>query len=293
MFRLAAFIRRGNYDLVDVNNTFSFQPATLLAARLSGVPVIARQRNPVPDTLFSRAAASFTAGIACVNPLQTEQLSGFVTVPVRVCRDPVGKLAVDAPAAAALRQSFAPDGQVLVGSTGRLNSQKGYEFLVRAAAGVVREIASVRFVIAGEGEERAHLESLTDKLALRDHLRFIGFRQDIGNVIAGFDVFVSSSLWEGLPLSVLEAMQLGKPIICTPAGAPPGMAPEEAGIMVVPAENAEALAAAILALVRDPELRARMGKAAAAAAACLDDERSIREFDQFAQEIAASGKRRS
>jgi glycosyltransferase involved in cell wall biosynthesis len=288
-FRIADFIRRGDYGLVHVNNTFSFHPATLAAARLVGVPVIAHQRNPVPNTLFSRLSARLTGGIACVNPLQASELSAFVAAPVRVCRDPIGKLKVNEEVTASLRQSLAPEGQILVGSTGRLSAQKGYRFLIEAAALVVSRNKSVRFVIAGEGEERDALERLADKLGLRDYVRLLGFRQDIGSVLASFDVFVSSSLWEGLPLSVLEAMQLGKPIVCTPAGAPPGVAPEAAGVEVVPAENANALAGAILTLVGDAERRKRMAAAAKSASASMEDERSISEFDKFAHEVAEVG----
>lgn len=292
--RIARFIRKGNYDLVHINNTLPYEPATLLAARIAGVQSLTHCRNPVHDSYFNRFAASLTGGVACVTPARAAEVGAFAKVPVRVCYDPVGRQQVDLDAAAALRQSLAPNGELLVGSTGRLSEQKGYEFFVQAAALVIRDFGAVRFAIAGEGEDRGKLERMIQRMDLEEHFCLLGFRQDAGTVLAGFDIFVSSSLWEGgRPLVVLEAMQLGKPIICTPAATPPEFSDGDQAVVVVPPCDPEALAKAILSLAKDPARRRQMGEAARQRSAIFDDQSSIREFDHFADDLIARAPSRT
>jgi len=288
--RLRKKIERGKYDLVHVNNTFWFQPATLLAAWLAGKPVVVHVRNAVDKTFFNRWLASLTDGIACVNPIQAAEISHFVRVPVRVCRDPIGKPEVNEHAAAALRSDLSGDGGILVGSIGRLHAQKGYEFFIRAAARVRERWKDISFVIAGDGEEREPLERLVRELGLDGKFHLLGFRHDAATVLASFDIFVCSSLWEGLPLSVLEAMQLGKPIISTPVGVEPEFLSPQSGVVIVPSADFEKLAEAIVVLARDSDLRIRMGTTVKQASYSFNDNSSIREFDRFLFETGTSPK---
>jgi glycosyltransferase involved in cell wall biosynthesis len=169
-----------------------------------------------------------------------------------------------------------------------LSAQKGYEFFVQAAACVLKQTQLVRFAIAGEGEEREKLHRLIQRLGLADRFSLLGFCWNVGTILASFDLFVSSSLWEGLPLAVLEAMQVGKPIICTPPAVPPELCNQEKGVLVVPAGDPEQLAEAILALARDPQRRQAMAVSALQASSSIPDQDSICNFDQFAAELALS-----
>jgi len=289
--RLRKKIQDGRYDLVHVNNTFWFQPATLMAAWLARTPVLAHVRNAVENTLTNRWLAGLTDGIACVNPSQAKEIGNFVHIPAHVCRDPIGKPEVDKHALSALRHDLAGGTGMLVGSVGRLHAQKGYDSFIRAAALVKKRWNDVSFAIAGDGEERERLERLIDELGLDGSFHLLGFRPDVGTVLASFDIFVCSSLWEGLPLSVLEAMRLGIPIISTPVGVEPEFLNPRSGVAIVPSEDDDKLADSIVALLEDSDRRVRMGATVKQASNAFDDESNIREFDRLILETALTSRR--
>ena len=281
--RLAKIIRRGNYDIVHVNNTFTYQIPTLLAARLARIPVIAHVRNPVPEgpgvRLFARRANCLVS-VAEVHSENLRKMDG--TLRVVTCHDAVERVAVNGPSAQALRRSLVNDGEVLVGSLGRLDPQKGFEFLIEAAARVVTEAPNARFAIAGDGSQRKQLEELISSLGLQEHFRLIGFRSDAADFLAALDIYAIPSLLEGLPLALIEAMQLSKPAVATVVGGIPEVIHDHVNGLLVPPQDARKLAAAILELVRDPELAFRLGAAAPAAAEPFCDlEARARELDSI------------
>jgi glycosyltransferase involved in cell wall biosynthesis len=150
----------------------------------------------------------------------------------------------------------------IVGNVAALVPHKGQRHLVDAAALVLTQVPDARFVIAGEGELRPALERQIKDKHLEKHVFLVGFRPDILSVHKAFDIFVMSSVTEGLGTSLLDAMACGKPIVATTAGGMPEVvAGGETGLLVPPRDD-EALAAAIVRLLTDPALRARMGAAA-------------------------------
>lgn len=114
-----------------------------------------------------------------------------------------------------------PVNNLIVGSIGRLVPEKGYERLLRAAKTVVQHRPDVRFVIVGEGQERPTLEALREQLGLQDHVCLLGQRNDVPELLKAFDLFVMSSVSEGLPMVILEAMAAGKAVVSTGVGAIP------------------------------------------------------------------------
>lgn len=151
------------------------------------------------------------------------------------------------------------DGEILVGSLGRLVPSKGFEFFVRAASLVVAEVPNVKFVIAGEGPQRQQLENFTITLGLQNRFQLIGFRSDSASFLAALDIFVCPSLWEGGPLTVLEAMQLAKPVISTGVGIVPEVIEDGRNGLLVPTRDPFRLKDAIVELSRDVGLRERLG----------------------------------
>jgi glycosyltransferase involved in cell wall biosynthesis len=149
----------------------------------------------------------------------------------------------------------------IVGTAGALTQEKGHRHLIDAAALVVREVPDARFVIFGEGELRPVLEKQVRDLNLDKHVFLSGFRADILGIIRSFDVFVMSSLAEGLGTSLLDAMALSKATIASDTGGiPEVVAHGETGLLVAP-RDPQALAAAISDLLKNPERRTRMGQA--------------------------------
>ena len=281
--RLARVIRRGNYDLIHVNNTFTYQIPTLLAARLAGVPVIAHVRNPVLVGSGVRFFARRTNCLVSVAEVHSENLRKMDgSLRVITCHDGVERVCPHAESVGTLRRSLVNDGELLVGSLGRLDPQKGFEFLIQAAAIVVAQAPNVRFAIAGEGALRKDLEGQISSLGLQNHFRLIGFRTDVADFLAALDIYAISSLWEGLPLALLEAMQLGKPAVATVVGGIPEVTQDHVNGLLVPVRDSGKLAAAILELVRDPELRSRLGRAGPRTAEPFCDlEARARELDSI------------
>jgi glycosyltransferase involved in cell wall biosynthesis len=149
----------------------------------------------------------------------------------------------------------------IVGAVAALTQEKGHKYLVDAAALVVREVPDARFVILGEGELRPALERQIKDLHLDKHVVLPGFRADILSCIKSFDVFVMSSLFEGLGTSLLDAMALSKPTVASDTGGIPEVVSHgETGLLVPPRDSRE-LASAITRLLKDPERRERMGRA--------------------------------
>lgn len=287
-YRLLRFLGEQRYDLVHVNNTFTYQPATLFAAAWRGCPVVSHVRNPVERTRVSRLLLSLTKGVAVVNSLTAATLRTWGTNSrVETCYDGLEQPDPDPRVVAELRKALTPENEILVGSLGRLTEQKAFHIFLRSARLVLDREPNVRFAIAGDGPLRSDLESEARTLGLSGRLKFTGFRTDPQNFIAALDVFVSSSLWEGMPLSVAEASLLGRAVVATRI---PGIrelvGPEEAD-RLAPPNDPEALAEQILKTVRKDRLEGSAGREAAACRVrdMLDPKRSAMRFDSLVDSL--------
>jgi glycosyltransferase involved in cell wall biosynthesis len=149
----------------------------------------------------------------------------------------------------------------VVGNVAALVPHKGQRYLVEAAHLVVQEVPDARFVILGEGELREHLQRQVHEHRLEKHVLLPGFRTDILGCIKGFDLFVMSSVTEGLGTSLLDAMACGKAIVATSAGGIPEVVEDGVTGTIVPPRDAHAMAAAIIALLSDDGRRRAMADA--------------------------------
>src|SRR5437762_911701 len=148
----------------------------------------------------------------------------------------------------------------VVGNVAALVPHKGQRYLVEAAHLVVQEMPDVRFVILGEGELREHLEKQIHEHHLEKHVLLPGFRTDVLGCIKGFDLFVMSSVTEGLGTSLLDAMAASRPIVATAAGGIPEIVEDEVNGLLVPPRDHHALADAIVRALKDDDMR-RLGDA--------------------------------
>lgn len=154
-----------------------------------------------------------------------------------------------------------PHGAPVVAHVGALVAHKGQKYLVDAMARVRRTIPDAQLVIFGEGELRADLERQVHQRGLDKHVVLAGFRDHIAGLVRSADLFVMSSVTEGLGSAVLDAMALGLPVVGTRAGGiPEAVVDGVTGLLVRPGDAA-ALADAIVALLRDPERRRQFGEA--------------------------------
>jgi glycosyltransferase involved in cell wall biosynthesis len=166
-----------------------------------------------------------------------------------------------APAADLHADLWLPHHAPIVGNVAALVPHKGQRHLIESAMLVLPKVPDARFVIAGEGELRPALERQIREHHLEKHVLLAGFRPDVLSLHKAFDIFVMSSLTEGLGTSLLDAMACGKPIVATAAGGIPEVVVDgETGFLVAPRDH-EAMARAIVALLKDEDLRRRMGEA--------------------------------
>ncbi len=164
------------------------------------------------------------------------------------------------PEQARREQGFDPP-RMLIGAAGRLQAEKGFDRLIHAVDRSIDRGAQVDLVIAGEGPERAQLEALIARLGRQNHIRLLGHRSDIGDLFQAFDLFVLSSLREGLPNVLLEAMATETPVIATRIAGVPRVVIDEHNGLLVDADNVEQLSAAITRLAADAALRRRLAAA--------------------------------
>jgi glycosyltransferase involved in cell wall biosynthesis len=168
-----------------------------------------------------------------------------------------------------------PEGAIVVGTVARLTEQKSLDTLIEALPEIVARHPQVHAVIVGDGPLRGRLTGLAETLGVAPRVHFLGFRSDVARCLGTFDVFVLPSILEGLPISILEAMACGLPVVATNVdGTPEAVVDGVTGRLVVPRRPRQ-LAEALLELLSDPVLARSMGAAGG--------ERAHREFgmDRF------------
>ncbi len=271
---IVRFIRRHGIDLVHAQLLRAEFYGTLVA-RVAGVPSVltvantdpyrAGWRHPVKRVL-SRTAVGLATRVVAASEGVREYVARHQGVPanrmvvVHNAIDPAA-YASNTPPADLLQRLRQDPGNVVICAAGRLDPQKGLEHLLRALAIVTRDRPHVKAIILGEGPLRSPLEQLAADLRLGDRVTFGGFRQDLPAVFAVADIFVMSSLWEGLPMALLGAMAAGLPVVATRVAGHTDVVRDGETGWLVPAAAPDALANRLAMLIDRRDLRRRMGEA--------------------------------
>lgn len=277
-WELFRFCRREKFDVV---NTHTSKGGFLgrIAARLAGVPlVIYTAHGYVFNEVDSKLTAIFYtylekfAAYFCDLVISVNEEERLIAIEKKVV-NPDKIVTVlnginvsrfeNVVAMDSLRRELAPSEQaIVIGTAGRLMPQKGFIYLIRAIPFILQEYQHTWFVFVGDGPLQSELKGLAGELGIADHCRFLGFREDIPGLLACFDIFVLPSLWEGLSITLLEAMAAGKPIVTTNIkGNREVITNGIDGLLVNPADPV-ALADAVINLIRDKERACAMGKRA-------------------------------
>jgi len=151
-------------------------------------------------------------------------------------------------------------GEKVVGFLGRLEPVKGIDYFIKAAEIIKSKFNNVKFVIAGDGSIRPNLEKMVKQMGLTKDFIFTGYVDDAVSLISKFDVFVLPSLSEGLNLSLVEALAIGRAIVATNVGGNSEVIIDGETGLLVPPKNAQALANAILFLLENPEVVRKYGE---------------------------------
>ncbi len=160
-----------------------------------------------------------------------------------------------------LMESFGicPGNPVII-TGGRLCSEKGLKYFLRAAAIVAGIYREARFLVVGDGDEKKNLLDEMKNLGLEKKVVFTGYRRDLPELLKLSDIVVLSSLWEGMPNLLIEGMALRKPVIGTAVGGTVEIVKDGETGYLVPSKNHEMLAGAMLCLLNDEGLRRKMGE---------------------------------
>lgn len=271
MARIAREFRRRRVQIVH-SYLFHANWFGTLAGRLAGVPVVivskrsmdvyTRRRERWACRLVNRLAHCVTAVAEAVREhVHREEgcpLDKMVVIPNGVDAEQFRGAAV--PTVDEF-PGMAGDGKV-VGTITRLVWKRGHEELIEAAALVARGEPAARLVIVGDGPLRPALERRAKERGLNGTVRFLGAVPRAARLLPHFDVFVLSSVWEGMSNGLLEAMAAGRPVVATRVGGNPEVIVDGESGLLVPPRDPQAMADAVLRLLRDPELARRMGAAA-------------------------------
>lgn len=222
-------------------------------------------RNRVYEWLDASLLKQFHAVVAVSESLRAESIAqGLDPDRLSVIRTGVDfdSLQRD-PDRWAVRRSLGllPD-DIVIGNLARLWPEKGQEFLVTAMCQVVDYNAKAKLVIVGNGPLESELRAHASALGIASHVVFAGFPPNLPDVLQVFDAQVHSSLYEGLPMALLQGMAAGLPIVATDVGGVGEVLRTGENALLVPPADAGALASAIIQLLRDKSAAQRMGEAA-------------------------------
>jgi glycosyltransferase involved in cell wall biosynthesis/protein-tyrosine-phosphatase len=279
--RLHRFLRAHRFDVVHTHRNKDCVVGAF-AARLAGVPHVVRTVHGLAEPMrgwdrvkyagydvldravircgVDRAIAvsRYTADALRISGYRPESIitihNGLDLERVRVGRS-----------AASVRRALGIDEDALViGTAGRLCRVKAQDVLLRAAPAILRERPDARFLLAGDGPLQKGLRDLAAALGIADRCLFPGAVTDVHEVIAAMDVFVLPSLHEGVPIALLEAMALRRPVVVTAVGGLPEVVTDAFDGVLIEAGNDRALAKACLRLARNPAAALTLGARARA-----------------------------
>jgi len=273
----ALYLRRERVDVLSclLGITTLFGP---MVGRLAGVPVVVNnQRNltywfkgGMREVVYRHVNRRLVDAVLVNSEAARDELVGRFGVPSpRIVITGVG-IDLERFSGSERDESLARElgltGQRVVGIVAKLSAVKGHEHFLRAAREVLSARSDVRFLIVGDGPRRAELERMAADLEIADATLFLGARDDVPALLGLMDVFVLSSLSEGAPNVVMEAMAAGLPVVATRVGGVPEIVADgSTGVLVEPGD-ARALAAAVLELLEDQALAVLMGRSAASLA---------------------------
>lgn len=266
--RLARLMRRERIDIVHTHNAGPWLYGGL-AAKLVGARLVHTEHsNLFPHQRRLRRAerwlARWTDALIADSEKVKRQLvegQGVPAAKVRVVVNGVDTHRFNGgPSAPEARQTLHVNGTgVVIGTVGRLVPVKDHRTLLEAFRRVVEARPASYLVLVGDGPMRGELVGLAGLLGIGERVRFLGERLDIPALLQAFDVFALSSLSEGMPLTVLEAMAAGKPVVATNVGGIPEAVIEHQTGLLVPPRDPERMAQALLRLLDDEALRGAFG----------------------------------
>ncbi|MGZ6839371.1 MAG: glycosyltransferase [Frankiaceae bacterium] len=281
---LRRLLVQGRYDVVHAH---LYASAAAAAAAPRNTPLVLTEHTEAPwrswraravsRWFYRRASRIVAASTAIRNVL----VDAYHVPPARI------EVLPAVPALRSRPHAPHPGGErsTVVGFAGRLTPEKGVDIFLRAASLVARVVPEARFVVIGDGRLRRELEALAGDLGLpEERVRFLGFRDDAADLIAGLDILAVPSRSDGTPLVVGEAMTAGVPVVASRVGGLPDQVTHRRTGLVVEPEDPEGLATALVSLLLAPDEARQLGEAGRAYAARFSHEALVDRMEEVYSE---------
>ena len=292
IIQFVTIISKHNVDIVNTHSSWDSWIASIAARISSRKPIIIRTRHlstPVSKGLLSRMVYQYLPHLVITtgNSIREALINinrfphdKIVSIPTGVdldvfCPRPVNN---------ELRSKFGiPKEGKAIGTIAALRSWKGHDYLLEAAKILIEKRKDTKFVIAGNGPRYNHLVEKAKSMGITNHVLFLGYRDDIPDILSMLDVVVLPSYAnEGVPQSILQAMAMGKPVVASSAGSIPEVVHnKETGILVEP-KNANALAEGIVSMLDNHDFARTV---AANARKLIETQYSLRHMVSRIEEI--------
>jgi len=271
---LVRLVRQEGVDLIQ-SHLLGSNVYCSLAGLITRTPVVATFHGVVDfgkkERMKSAKYAAINTGAGCIvavsNDLREEIIKSTSLKPekIKLIYNGINTEDYQRPRSRALREKYGwSDDEVVIGSLGNIRPAKGYDILLRAAALLEKSPRSCRFVIAGQGKGPLYDEllQLREELGLQDRVLFLGFMDDAAEFLASLDLFLSTSISEGLPLSAIQAMVAGVPLVATRCGGYEELVSDGENGLLVEIGNSRAIADALDLLAADTGLQETLAQQA-------------------------------
>jgi glycosyltransferase involved in cell wall biosynthesis len=275
LYKLYRFLRRSDYEIIHTH-TSKAGFVGRLAAKLAGIPIIihtvhgfAFHEESRPLTLWFYASLERIASHWCDKIVTVSKFHRDWALKLGIGNEekvlaipngiPEERVAPNR-SKEEIRKELNLTKEIVILSTGRLAPQKGLQYLIKSIPILFSKIKkSFKVLLVGEGPLEYYLKNLVKTLGIEQYVKFLGFRNDIGNLLSISDIVVLPSLWEGLSIALLEAMAAGKPIITTTIGSNLEVVRNEESALLVPSKSPESIAEAIIRLIDNRDLAIKLG----------------------------------
>lgn len=296
-FKLAYLMRSKKVDVVHTHNMAPLLYGTL-AARLVGVPVVLNTRHGREKKSSSPFIWNMNDAVVAISEDAKREMlkwNRIDTKKTKVIHNGIDiyKYACLQDGSELRKMLNINTSTFVVGTVARLSPEKDQFTLIDAFLRVVNKIDDAKLVFVGDGILKDNLKSHAEKLGIPNKVMFLDFRDDVFNILPIFDVFVLSSLTEGISLTLLEAMAAALPIVATNVGGNPEVVIDGETGFFVPPKDPEKMAEAIMKILQNPELAKKMGEVGRKR---VEEEfsldRMIKEYEELYEECLVKKKRR-
>lgn len=273
LWKIIKYVRQKKIDLIHTHLTDADIIGRLVSL-FTGVPVLGTIHNEpksfmklrIDKRVLNKITAKYcTTHLVVVSGCLREQFIAEWAIPDEKISTIYNAVDIDiylqAPAEHRLQTG---DSKFTITNVGRLSKQKAQHILLEAAQMVIAHFPDTQFLFVGQGKLEQDLKNLTHELGLERNVVFMGVRRDVADILASTDIFVLSSLWEGLPLSAIEAMASACATVLTDVGGNRELIEPGKSGLIVPPGDSDALADAIISLLEQEEVRLSIGRAARA-----------------------------